>query len=404
MYLRRPATLQSDRIGNGEEQSEIHGTRAISLGNNLLGIPLARLRLSEVSKMMKGSLVVNELSLEVDDGEFMVVVGPSGCGKTTTLNMIAGLETPTTGRILIGDKDVTALPPKDRGVAMVFQNYALYPHLTVAGNLGFGLKMARVPASEIARRVNAISETLGIINLLERYPRELSGGQRQRIALGRAIVRDPAVFLFDEPLSNLDAQLRVQIRHEIKQLHERLRATAVYVTHDQIEAMTLGSRVVVMDHGVVQQIGPPLEIYERPANRFVAQFLGSPAMNFIDCTVQLIADQLVLQAGALRIPVSAAKESALEKTGLTEVVAGVRPEHLIVNPKVDGESVSLPAVVETVDALGNQTHLTVAVGAQRLIATTGATIAVRSQDSVCLGVPLTQVYIYQRGQYGARIA
>ena len=207
-------------------------------------------------------------TFEVADGEFLVLVGPSGCGKSTTLSMVAGLESPSTGRILIGDREVTGLPPKDREVAMVFQNYALYPHLTVAGNLGFALMIAKTPAAEIRKRVAAIAETLGIVELLDRHPKELSGGQRQRVALGRAIVRNPSVFLFDEPLSNLDAQLRVQMRFEIKQLHARLRATAIYVTHDQVEAMTLGSRVVVMDRGVVQQIGAPLEIYERPRNRF----------------------------------------------------------------------------------------------------------------------------------------
>lgn len=364
---------------------------------------MARLRLNEVSKVMKGSLVVSGLNLDVADGEFMVVVGPSGCGKTTTLNMIAGLETPTSGRIFIDDKDVTDLPPKDRGVAMVFQNYALYPHLTVAGNLGFGLRMAKVHPKEISRRVDLVAETLGIVSLLSRYPRELSGGQRQRVALGRAIVRNPAVFLFDEPLSNLDAQLRIQIRHEIKQLHQRLNSTAVYVTHDQMEAMTLGSRIVVMNHGVMQQIGVPLEVYDRPDNRFVAQFLGSPGMNFIDCVVERVADELALRASGGRIPVTAATKAALEMAGVAEVVAGIRPEHFMISPAVDDSCARLPAVVESIDALGNQTHLTLICGTQRLVAVAGAAVEVRANDSVCLGVRLSQIQTFERGEHGRRI-
>ena len=222
---------------------------------------------------------VDRFTLDVADGEFLVLVGPSGCGKSTTLRMVAGLELPTSGRILIGGRDVTALPPKDRDIAMVFQNYALYPHMTVQENLAFALKLRRVPKEEIARRTAAAAETLGLTPYLKRLPKALSGGQRQRVALGRAIVRNPSVFLFDEPLSNLDAKMRVEMRAEIVRLHRRLGATMIYVTHDQTEAMTMGSRIVVMSGGRIQQAAAPLEVYERPANTFVASFIGTPPMN-----------------------------------------------------------------------------------------------------------------------------
>src|ERR1700674_4665026 len=223
---------------------------------------------------------VQDVDLEIHDKEFVVLVGPSGCGKTTTLRMVAGLEAITSGEILIDDAVVNEVPPMDRDIAMVFQNYALYPHMSVAGNMAFGLKMRKFEKSDIEKRIKRAADILGIEGLLHRKPRQLSGGQRQRVALGRAIVRDPKVFLFDEPLSNLDAKLRVQMRVELKKLHERLRTTAIYVPHDQVEAMTLGDRVVVMRDGWVQQVGDPLELYNQPANRFVAGFIGSPAMNF----------------------------------------------------------------------------------------------------------------------------
>src|SRR5437762_13486332 len=228
---------------------------------------------------------VKDVSLQVRDKEFMVFVGPSGCGKTTTLRMVAGLESITSGDVLIGDKVVNELAPMDRDIAMVFQNYALYPHMSVYDNMAFGLKMRKFAKPDIAKRVQDAAEILGIQGLLARKPRQLSGGQRQRVALGRAIVRHPQVFLFDEPLSNLDAKLRVQMRVELKKLHDRLETTAVYVTHDQVEAMTLGDRVVVMKDGWIQQVGEPLELYSRPANKFVAGFIGSPALNFIDVSL-----------------------------------------------------------------------------------------------------------------------
>ena len=246
---------------------------------------MAEVIVRKLNKKFDTNHVVKDVDLHIRDKEFVVFVGPSGCGKTTTLRMIAGLEAITSGEILIGDTVVNEVPPMDRDIAMVFQNYALYPHMSVADNMAFGLKMRKFEKPEIEKRIKRAAEILGIGELLHRKPRQLSGGQRQRVALGRAIVRDPKVFLFDEPLSNLDAKLRVQMRVELKKLHERLAVTSIYVTHDQVEAMTLGDRVVVMKDGVVQQVGEPLELYNTPANRFVAGFIGSPAMNFADVTL-----------------------------------------------------------------------------------------------------------------------
>src|SRR5499433_3691987 len=249
---------------------------------------MARVLIRRLNKRFDDVHVVKDVDLEIGDKEFVVLVGPSGCGKTTTLRMVAGLESITSGEVLIADKVVNDLPPMDRDIAMVFQNYALYPHMSVYDNMAFGLKMRKFDRTDIARRVQEAAEILGIQELLRRKPRQLSGGQRQRVALGRAIVRHPQVFLFDEPLSNLDAKLRVQMRVELKKLHNRLGTTAIYVTHDQVEAMTLGDRVVVMKDGFVQQVGEPLELYNEPANRFVAGFLGSPSMNF--ATVKVSQD------------------------------------------------------------------------------------------------------------------
>src|SRR3989475_2434555 len=242
---------------------------------------MASVAIRDVRKAFGAIEVIHGVDVLIDDGEFVVLVGPSGCGKSTLLRMIAGLENITAGEIRIGERIVNNVPPKERDVAMVFQNYALYPHMTVAANMGFSLKLRGAPRSEIETRVRRAAEILGLSPLLERYPRQLSGGQRQRVAMGRAIVRDPQVFLFDEPLSNLDAKLRVAMRTEIKELHQRLKTTTVYVTHDQIEAMTMADKIVVMHDGIVEQIGTPLELYDRPDNQFVAGFIGSPAMNFL---------------------------------------------------------------------------------------------------------------------------
>ena len=269
---------------------------------------MASVTFKDVAKVYQRgeTAAVEGFNLEIRDGEFLVLVGPSGCGKSTTLRMVAGLETPTSGTIRIGEKDVTYLPPKDRDIAMVFQNYALYPHMTVRANMEFALKLRKFPKAEIARRVDAAAAALGLTPYLKRLPKALSGGQRQRVALGRAIVREPAVFLFDEPLSNLDAKMRVEMRAEIIRLHHRLGATMIYVTHDQTEAMTMGERIVVMEKGRIQQVAPPLEVYERPANPFVAGFIGTPPMNLFPAgllgpgLVGVRPEQIRLEAGAAR--------------------------------------------------------------------------------------------------------
>ena len=367
---------------------------------------MARLRLRDIRKVFKQSVVVDRLNLDISDGEFVVLVGPSGCGKSTTLNLIAGLEDVTAGEITIGDRVVTNLPPKDRNVAMVFQTYALYPHMTVAENLGFGLKVKKIPAPEVKRRVTAVAETLGIGGLLDRRPKELSGGQRQRVALGRAIVRDPAVFLFDEPLSNLDAQLRVQMRFELRQLHERLRATVVYVTHDQVEAMTLGSRVVVMDRGIIQQVGSPLEVYDRPANRFVAQFIGSPAMNFVTCRVISEGGAIFLDAGDFRIMAPARTRAPIDACGDAELVAGFRPEHInvIESPPPGDTRAILPASVSGVEQLGSQTYLNLAVGAHSLIAVVPPSRMYRPHDTVNIAIDPDHLHVFRRGERGMSLS
>src|SRR5215831_14259513 len=289
---------------------------------------MARVLLRNLNKMFDGMHAVKDVNLEIRDKEFVVLVGPSGCGKTTTLRMVAGLESITSGDVLIGDTVVNNLPPMDRDIAMVFQNYALYPHMTVYDNMAFGLKMRKFERTEIGTRVQEAAEILGIQNLLKRKPRQLSGGQRQRVALGRAIVRHPLVFLFDEPLSNLDAKLRVQMRVELKKLHTRLSTTAIYVTHDQVEAMTLGDRVVVMRDGVVQQVGEPLELYNAPVNRFVAGFLGSPAMNFVGVRLAGENGGLWAETQGLRLGVPAPLQARLAPYAGKSTTLGVRPEDL----------------------------------------------------------------------------
>src|SRR5947199_6047032 len=296
---------------------------------------MAHSTMRSLTKMYDEVHAVKDVNLDIRDKEFVVLVGPSGCGKTTTLRMVAGLETITSGRILIDDQVVNNLAPMDRDIAMVFQNYALYPHMSVYDNMAFGLKMRKFDKPEIQKRVNEAAEILGIGEYLKRKPRQLSGGQRQRVALGRAIVRHPRVFLFDEPLSNLDAKLRVQMRVELKKLHERLGTTAIYVTHDQVEAMTLRDRVVVMRDGRVQQVGDPLELYNQPANRFVAGFIGSPAMNFAN--VRLTADNGSLWAASegIRIKVPPPMTDRLGPYAGKEVTLGVRPEDIRIATATD---------------------------------------------------------------------
>ncbi|MBA4097661.1 MAG: sugar ABC transporter ATP-binding protein [Rhodospirillum sp.] len=285
---------------------------------------MASVEIRDVRKAFGASQVLHGVSVDISDGEFVILVGPSGCGKSTLLRMIAGLESITGGEIRIADRVVNDVPPKERDIAMVFQNYALYPHMTVADNMGFSLKLRSAPAKEISDRVNRAASILGLNPYLERYPRQLSGGQRQRVAMGRAIVRDPQVFLFDEPLSNLDAKLRVAMRAEVKELHQRLKTTTVYVTHDQIEAMTMADKIVVMHDGQIEQIGAPLELYDRPGNRFVAGFIGSPAMNFLNGKLSLGGGAAFVGEGGVRLPLPSAPAA---RDG-QPVTLGLRPEHL----------------------------------------------------------------------------
>jgi multiple sugar transport system ATP-binding protein len=336
---------------------------------------MANVRLEGVRKIYQdgGHIAVHGVDLDVADGEFVVLVGPSGCGKSTTLRMIAGLESITAGKLYIGDRLVNDVPPKDRDTAMVFQNYALYPHMTVRENLAFALELRKLSASEIERRVKRAAETLGLEQVLQRKPRQLSGGQRQRVAVGRAIVREPAVFLFDEPLSNLDAKLRVQTRREIAKLHRDLRATMIYVTHDQVEAMTLGDRIVVMNEGRVQQVDSPLALYDKPANRFVAGFIGSPAMNFVQGVMaepsSMNGARFVTADGALSIPIP----PSVQASRGASTVFGVRPEDIAVSSGTEpvtrsDETVEVPARVDLAEPLGNETFVHTTVGSHAITA------------------------------------
>jgi multiple sugar transport system ATP-binding protein len=347
---------------------------------------MAQVVIRSLNKKYDEVHAVKDVNLEIRDKEFVVLVGPSGCGKTTTLRMVAGLESITSGRILIDDQVVNDLAPMDRDIAMVFQNYALYPHMSVYDNMAFGLKMRKFEKSEIAVRVKEAAEILGIHDYLKRKPRQLSGGQRQRVALGRAIVRHPRVFLFDEPLSNLDAKLRVQMRVELKKLHERLGTTAIYVTHDQVEAMTLGDRVVVMRDGWVQQVGDPLELYNQPANRFVAGFIGSPAMNFAE--VRIVSEDGALWAvgSGIRLKVPAAiTERVAPHTG-KGVTFGIRPEDLRIASDADSTDMSVDADVEVIERLGSEILLDVAVGTTTMVASVEPTVGARVHDRLRLAV------------------
>lgn len=337
---------------------------------------MASVSLQGVNKIFKGNTpIVKDLSLEVNDSEFLVLVGPSGCGKTTTLRMIAGLEEVTSGNIYIEGRLVNNLSPKDRDIAMVFQNYALYPHMNVYDNMAFGLKLRKVPRPEINRRVNEVADLLELKELLRRKPKELSGGQRQRVAMGRAIVREPKVFLMDEPLSNLDAKLRIQMRAELSKLHQRLGITTIYVTHDQVEAMTLGQRIVVMNEGVIQQAAPPLDVYEKPKNSFVAGFIGSPSMNFIEVLVNSDgSDSHYLEKDSLRLCVPDNKpDSKKEKlTGYLgkKVLFGIRPEDIYdrMFATLATPLNTLKARVDVVEPMGSEVILYLNVGKSSFVA------------------------------------
>ena len=334
---------------------------------------MARVTIRDLKKSYGSVEVIHGVDVDIDDGQFLVLVGPSGCGKSTLLRMIAGLEEVSEGTIQIGDRVVNNLPPSQRDIAMVFQNYALYPHKTVAANMAFSLRMRRMDKAEIRTRVHRAAEILGLTDYLDRYPRALSGGQRQRVAMGRAIVRDPKVFLFDEPLSNLDAKLRVQMRSEIRELHQRLSTTTVYVTHDQIEAMTMADRIVVMQAGRIEQVGTPLELYDTPANRFVASFIGSPSMNFFDAVAR--------GENGERLEIAGTELPAPAGYGLREgqkLVCGVRPEHLRL-----GEE-GLPMSVAVVEPTGSETHVIARLGEQEVVSVFRERHAFRPGDTIHL--------------------
>ena len=342
---------------------------------------MAQLQLSDLRKSFGQTDVIRGLNLDIADGEFVVFVGPSGCGKSTTLRMIAGLEDASAGAILLDGADVTRARPADRGIAMVFQSYALFPHLTVADNIGFGLQLQKLDRATIAARVADVAETLHLTPLLGRYPRELSGGQRQRVAIGRAIIRNPKVFLFDEPLSNLDAALRVQMRLEIARLHHRLGATMVYVTHDQVEAMTLADRIVVFNDGRIEQVGSPMELYDHPANRFVAGFIGAPSMNFLPLRR---AEGRAESPGMAPAPLPPGKETATE--------LGIRPEHLALATGTTGD---LTGEIELIERLGAETYAYVRVPGQPA----DLTLRLPGDTTLRPGTPVTLTIDWPRARW-----
>ncbi len=345
-------------------------------------------------------VAVNDVTLEIPEGAFAILVGPSGCGKTTLLRMIAGLEEVSAGAIHIAERDVTWIPARERDLAMVFQSYALYPHMSVRRNLSFALELKKLPGAEIERRINAVADILGIRDLLERRPKQLSGGQRQRVALGRAIVREPAVFLFDEPLSNLDAKLRTAMRSELIKLHKRLRTTIVYVTHDQIEAMTMGEIVVVMKDGVIQQQGTPLDIYRDPANLFVAEFIGSPAMNFLPGSFDPARDEAIVLRGAGRLRIDPALGRAVA-AAKGNVVFGIRPEHLLLAAPAGGAT-TLEGLVEVVEPLGAETIVEVSLGGEPLTARIKGDVLPQVGRTLPLHIEPRNIYAFDAGT-GQRI-
>jgi multiple sugar transport system ATP-binding protein len=353
---------------------------------------MAAVAIRDVRKAFGAAEVIHGVSVLIGDGEFVVLVGPSGCGKSTLLRMIAGLENITSGEIKIGERVVNNVPPKERDVAMVFQNYALYPHMTVAANMGFSLKLRGAPKAETEFRVARAAEILGLDPLLARYPRQLSGGQRQRVAMGRAIVRDPQVFLFDEPLSNLDAKLRVAMRTEIKELHQRLKTTTVYVTHDQIEAMTMADRIVVMHDGLVEQIGAPLELYDRPENLFVAGFIGSPAMNFLAGAIRADGQLEFEGASGIRLPLAAAPVASDGR----HVVYGIRPEHFVIAD--DGAE----AEVQVVEPTGSELQIAARIGSDDVIAVFRERHAFKPGDKIRLKPDPRLVHLFD-GPSGQRL-
>jgi multiple sugar transport system ATP-binding protein len=348
---------------------------------------MAHIRLVDLCKRYdNGFVAVDHANLKITDGEFLVLVGPSGCGKSTTLRMIAGLEEISSGQIFLGDRQINNLEPGDRDIAMVFQNYALYPHMSVRENMSFGLRMRRTPKAEIERRVTEAAQILSLEPLLDRRPKALSGGQRQRVAVGRAIVRQPQAFLFDEPLSNLDAKLRVQMRTELARLHQRLKTTTVYVTHDQVEAMTLGDRIVVMKDGVIQQIDTPMNVYQLPANKFVAGFIGSPAMNFLDGQI----DKGVFRTGGIQYPLTASSVSSNAPND-GSVVFGFRPESLTTH---ETDPLLAKVRLEVVEQMGHESVVYFSIAGNPLVAKLSGRATVRPGDEISLHLPLGQWHLF----------
>lgn len=356
---------------------------------------MAQVILKDVAKKFDEVIAVKDFNLDVEDKEFVILVGPSGCGKSTTLRMIAGLEEADTGEIVIGDRVVNDVPPKDRNIAMVFQNYALYPHMNVYDNMAFGLKLRKTPRPEIERRVREAARVLGIEDLLKRKPKQLSGGQRQRVALGRAIVRNPLVFLMDEPLSNLDAKLRVQMRVEIEKLHKRLSTTFIYVTHDQTEAMTMGDRIVIMKDGLTQQVGSPQEVYDNPQNMFVAGFIGSPSMNFIRAK---ITEDYHLRAGNLDIPASPMVREVIDRKSLRnrEIILGIRPEYLEDAAFVSEERRFglIDTAADVIEPMGNEIYLYADIGGIQSIGRINPESRVRGGDRITLALETERIHLF----------
>jgi len=357
---------------------------------------MAQVRLKNVEKRYGDVAAVKEVTLDIRDKEFLVLVGPSGCGKTTTLRMIAGLEEPTSGEIFIGDRMVVGVPPKARNIAMVFQNYALYPHMSVYENMAFGLKLRRYSKQEIDTRVQEAAAILNIEPYLKRKPRQLSGGQRQRVAVGRAIVRKPMVFLFDEPLSNLDAKFRVQMRTELSKLHERLQTTMVYVTHDQTEAMSLGDRIVVMKDGLVQQVADPLTMYDKPINKFVAGFIGSPPMNFMEGTIEKKNGALLFVTGAFSLKIVDTMKAALAPSLGKKVVFGVRPEDIYdkLFVTIAPPEHTVTASVELVEPMGSETYLYLKKNGFDFVAKVGSHNRPKTHGNMDLVIDMNKVHFF----------
>jgi multiple sugar transport system ATP-binding protein len=357
---------------------------------------MAQVTLRKVSKSYDQHVqAVKAIDLDIADEEFVVLVGPSGCGKTTTLRMIAGLEEITDGEIAIAGEVVNDVPPRDRDIAMVFQNYALYPHMTVFDNMAFGLKLRKFPKTEIKQRVDEAARILDIGTLLERKPKALSGGQRQRVAMGRAIVRHPKVFLFDEPLSNLDAKLRVQMCTEIKKVHQAVRTTTVYVTHDQVEAMTLADRVVVMNHGVIEQVGPPQELYHNPVTRFVAGFIGSPAMNFLPCRLQTAGNQLMIRlTDQVALPVPPARVDRYSPFKDREMLLGIRPEHLT-ELKEQGKPnvVRLDALLDVTEPMGMEIVVHFRINGTAVCGRVEPTVRAEAGETLPMSIDLNNMHL-----------